>query len=177
VGKINGELVCQQELERFMFQTTHCRFACPAYELSVAIGSPLWGLTAFSSQILQMVSKVVRTPNANAAFAPRILPRPHELPCIIWTVFAIQSIRVMMLNYTVTRTLLVLIAIKLLVFECVGGRKWSKLHEKGARCSVVGKALCYKQEGHGFEIQWSKWILLHLPHPLGRTRSWGSLSL
>jgi hypothetical protein len=45
---------------------------------------------------------------------------------------------------------------------------------KEARVSVVDKALCYKQEGHGFETPLSKLIFLfNLPIPSGRTRPSG----
>jgi hypothetical protein len=43
-------------------------------------------------------------------------------------------------------------------------------------CEVV-KALCYKAEGRRFETRWGEWIFFNLPHPSGRTRPWGSLSL
>jgi hypothetical protein len=46
---------------------------------------------------------------------------------------------------------------------------------KGARGSVVVKALCYKPEGRGFDTRRGKF--LNLPNPSGRTRPWGLLSL
>jgi hypothetical protein len=41
----------------------------------------------------------------------------------------------------------------------------------GARSSVVGKAVCYKPEGHGFDFRWGEF--LKLPTPSSRTRPWG----
>jgi hypothetical protein len=50
------------------------------------------------------------------------------------------------------------------------------LYGRGAKCSVVVKALCYKSEGRGFETRWGEWIILNLPNLSGRTRPWGLLS-
>jgi hypothetical protein len=47
----------------------------------------------------------------------------------------------------------------------------SAMYMEGARGSVVVKALCYKPEGHEFDIRWGKF--LNLPNPSGRTRPWG----
>jgi hypothetical protein len=47
--------------------------------------------------------------------------------------------------------------------------------QKGARVSVVVKALCYKPEGRGFDSRWGEF--LNLPNSSGRTRPWGLLSL
>jgi hypothetical protein len=47
------------------------------------------------------------------------------------------------------------------------------LSQKGAHGSIVVKALCCKQEGHGFEIK----IFINLLNPSGCTRPWGLLSL
>jgi hypothetical protein len=44
-----------------------------------------------------------------------------------------------------------------------------------ARGSVVVKAPCCKQEGHGFETRW--FYVFNLPNPSGRTRPWDSLIL
>jgi hypothetical protein len=49
------------------------------------------------------------------------------------------------------------------------------LERKGARSSVVVKALCYKPEGRGSDTQWGDF--LNLPNPSGRTGPWGILSL
>jgi hypothetical protein len=46
---------------------------------------------------------------------------------------------------------------------------------KGARGSVVVKALCYKPEGRGFDTRWGEF--LNLPNPSGCTRPWSLLSL
>jgi hypothetical protein len=59
---------------------------------------------------------------------------------------------------------------------------WNKFYyyylielQMGALSSVVGKALCYKPEGCGFDTRWSEF--LNLPNPSSHTRPWGLLSL
>jgi hypothetical protein len=46
---------------------------------------------------------------------------------------------------------------------------------RGARGSVVVKALCYKPEGRGFDSRWGEF--LNLANASGRSRPWGLLSL
>jgi hypothetical protein len=48
------------------------------------------------------------------------------------------------------------------------------ISQRGARGSVVVKALCYKPEGRGFDTPCGDF---YLPNPYGRTRSWDLLDL
>jgi hypothetical protein len=49
------------------------------------------------------------------------------------------------------------------------------LNKKGARGSVVVKALCYKPEVSGLDSRWGEF--LNFPNPSGRTRPWDLLCL
>jgi hypothetical protein len=49
---------------------------------------------------------------------------------------------------------------------------YTLLHNLGAHCSILVKALCYKQENRGFEARWDEF--LNLPNLCGRIRPWAS---
>jgi hypothetical protein len=57
----------------------------------------------------------------------------------------------------------------------LGVRNGRGSSSKGARGSVVVKALCYKPEGRGFDSRGGEFF--NLPNLPGRTRPWGLLSL
>jgi hypothetical protein len=49
------------------------------------------------------------------------------------------------------------------------------IYNREVRGIVVVKALCYKEEGRGFDTRWGEF--LNLPNTSGRTRPWGLHSL
>jgi hypothetical protein len=69
------------------------------------------------------------------------------------------------------------------IFNNVSSAYWlcwlqPKYLKKGyitSRSSLVAKALDYKLEGRGFEIQWGK--ILNVSNPSSRSRPWGLFSL